>query len=219
MAMSSSDRVLLPAGATLDAAPTLLAVPDRPLDDATAALVDRERAAAHAAGHAAGLATGRAEVADAAGALTTTIQSALAGLAAAVTTQHATLAAATETRVLAAARAVLGEEPTEGRRVARAVADAVARVEAPQVQVRVPEALVALVAEALGTLEGAALVADPTLAGEDVRIVAADVDVDLRRARLLAALDEVLADSTPLGPLAPDDVPAHAPHDGDARDA
>ena len=123
-------------------------------------------------------------------------------------TPLAALAAALEARVLDAVRAVLGHEPDgAGRALVAALRAAVAQVDAPDLEVRVPAAREDVVVAALVDHPHATVVVDPALGPDDAVVAGPAVDVDLRRTRLLAELAAVLDAGEPLGPLAPGEGP------------
>lgn len=180
------------------AEPTVLAPPVRAPDDATRDLVARERASAHAAGVEEGRRQAQQEAAEVAaavdGAAWQTIET--------VRAQHAELAAALGERVTAAVAAVLGHEPDDGGRVlVDRLTAAIAGLDDAEVTVHVPAARHDVVDRALAD-DAVVVVVDDALGRDEARIVGSFARVDLRTAALLAALDEVLADDSPLGPIA-----------------
>lgn len=186
-----------------DGAPTVLGAPPRRLDDATRQLLERARAEARAQGHAEGLAQGRAELDATTDAVRAAVDAGVQELSGAVRDQHEALAVALESRVLDAVRAVLGHEPDDGgRALVAALRSAVAGIDAPTLEVRVPADRSEVVIAALADHPSAVVVVDPSLGPDDAAVTGPSVDVDLRRSRLLEELAEVLAASRALGPVA-----------------
>ena len=68
---------------------------------------------------------------------------------------------------------------------------------------RVGHAREFVVREALAGRADVTVVLDDALRGDDVLVSGTFAQVDLRRSAILAALDAVLADDAPLGPMAP----------------
>lgn len=191
------------ADTPLAAEPTVLAPPSRELDDATRQLLDRERAAAHAAGVEEGFARATEQARRETAVLAAAVRGATAEVVATLAAQHDALATALGERVLAATAAVLGREPDDdGRALVERLVAVVAELDDPQLVVRIAGARAGLVAEALAD-DAVEVVDDATLGPDEARISGAFVDVDLRVGTLLAALDEVLADHAPLGPVPP----------------
>lgn len=195
-----TSRVL--TGAVVAGTPASVSRPSEVLGDATRALLEREVAAAHARGLAEGRDGAMGEARAETAAVRAAVDAGVAALRETMVEQHAVLAAALAERVVAATAAVLGHEPDDGGQavVARLQA-AIARVDDPRLEVRVGHAREFVVREALAGRADVEVVTDDTLQGDDVVVTGAFAQVDLRRAALLAALDEVLADEAPLGPI------------------
>lgn len=195
-------RVL--TGAVVGGTPAAVSHPPEVLGDATRALLDREIAAAHARG----VAEGRQAAVEEARAQTEAVRDAVdAGVAALrqeLAGQQAALAAALAERVVAATAAVLDREPDDdGRALVERLRTAVARLDDPELEVRVGHAREFVVREALAGRADVTVVLDDALRGDDVLVSGTFAQVDLRRSAILAALDAVLADDAPLGPMAP----------------
>jgi flagellar biosynthesis/type III secretory pathway protein FliH len=200
--MSSRDNLLLSdRGYDVDAAPVVVSAPAQRIDDSTRALLTSEHQRGVAEGRAAGLADGRRELEAAAAGLGQSVEAGFARLDAMLREQHEALAAALESRVLAAVRAVLGNEPVDGPGLVVALRSAIAGIESTTVEVSVPRAHEVLAREALAGVSGLSVRVDESLGAHDAVVTGDAVTVDLRRERLLEELAQVLAGGAPLGPL------------------
>lgn len=195
-------RVL--TGAVLGGTPAAVSRPPEVLGDAARALLDREVAAAHARG----VAEGRQAAIEEARAQTAAVRDAVDqgfnALREEIAGHQALLAGALAERVVAATAAVLDREPDDdGLALVERLRTAVARLDDLGLEVRVGHAREFVVREALAGRADVTVALDETLQGDDVVISGTFARVDLRRASMLAALDAVLAEDAPLGPMAP----------------
>ena len=195
-----SGRVL--SGAAVGQTPTTVSRPVHVVDDATRALVEREVAAAHERGVAEGRAAAVAEARAEARAVADAVDRGIAELQSTLAAQLDELAVGLATRVRDTTAAVLGHEPDdEGAALIDRLRTVLARVEDPQLQVRVSAAREAVVREALAARSDATVTIDDALTGDDVQVTGEFVRIDLRRDALLDALEEVLQGHEPLGPV------------------